>query len=327
RILLEDLSAGYQQASSGQAIQLPPKTDSYQEYARRIQEYAQSSRLIREEVYWRSVEEQQAAELPYEMPLHENTDFSRRDSIRFSLSEADTAVLLQNVNHAYGTDTQDILLTAASLAICEWTGGSKLRIAMEGHGREHILPELDISRTVGWFTSMYPALISFENHRDELGTAVKTVKDTLGRIPNKGVGYGILKYLTHPENKSIAFSKTPDISFNYLGQFNDIERQDSFRPSSLGSGKDITHTWKREQIIEMSAMAADKKLHFNLSYPPALFHRNTMEQLINRIEHFLRDIMKHCAGKQKAEKTLSDFSSQSLTAEDLDSISSLVEEL
>ncbi len=327
RILLEDLSAGYQQAAAGQTIQLPPKTDSYQEYARRIQEYAQSSKLIREEAYWRSVEEQQAAELPYEIPHHVNIDFSKRDSLSFSLTEADTAVLLQNVNHAYGTDTQDILLTAASLAICEWTGGSKLRIAMEGHGREHILPELDISRTVGWFTSMYPALISFENHRDELGTSVKTVKDTLGRIPNKGVGYGMLKYLTHPENKSITFSKTPEISFNYLGQFNDIERQDTFRPSSLGSGKDITHTWKREQIIEMSAMAADKKLHFNLSYPPARFHRNTMEQLINRIEHFLLDIMKHCAGQQKAEKTLSDFSSQSLTAEDLDSISSLVEEL
>ncbi|MDO3652556.1 plipastatin non-ribosomal peptide synthetase PpsC [Bacillus subtilis] len=327
RILLEDLSAGYQQAASGQTIQLPPKTDSYQEYARRIQEYAQSSKLIREEAYWRSVEEQQAAELPYEIPHHVNIDSSKRDSLSFSLTEADTAVLLQNVNYAYGTDTQDILLTAASLAICEWTGGSKLRIAMEGHGREHILPELDISRTVGWFTSMYPALISFENHRDELGTAVKTVKDTLGRIPNKGVGYGMLKYLTHPENKSITFSKTPEISFNYLGQFNDIERQDTFCPSSLGSGKDITHTWKREQIIEMSAMAADKKLHFNLSYPPARFHRNTMEQLINRIEHFLLDIMKHCAGQQKAEKTLSDFSSQSLTAEDLDSISSLVEEL
>ncbi|MDZ5669805.1 non-ribosomal peptide synthetase [Bacillus stercoris] len=327
RILLEDLSAGYQQASSGQAIQLPPKTDSYQEYARRIQEYAQSSKLIREEAYWRSAEEQQTAELPYEMPLHENTGCSMRASVSFSLSEADTDVLLQNVNHAYGTDTQDILLTAASLAICEWTGGSKLRIAMEGHGREHIIPELDISRTVGWFTSMYPALISFENERDELGTAVKTVKDTLGRIPNKGIGYGMLKYLTHPENKSIAFSKTPEISFNYLGQFNDIERQGSFRPSSLGSGKDITHTWKREQIIEISAMAADKKLHFNLSYPPARFHRNTMDQLINRIEHFLLDIMKHCTGKQKAEKTLSDFSSQSLTAEDLDSISSLVEDL
>ncbi|MGG1449345.1 plipastatin non-ribosomal peptide synthetase PpsC, partial [Bacillus subtilis] len=327
RILLEDLSAGYQQAAAGQTIQLPPKTDSYQEYARRIQEYAQSSKLIREEAYWRSVEEQQAAELPYEIPHHVNIDFSKRDSLSFSLTEADTAVLMQNVNHAYGTDTQDILLTAASLAICEWTGGSKLRIAMEGHGREHILPELDISRTVGWFTSMYPALISFENHRDELGTSVKTVKDTLGRIPNKGVGYGMLKYLTHPENKSITFSKTPEISFNYLGQFNDIERQDTFRPSSLGSGKDITHTWKREQIIEMSAMAADKKLHFNLSYPPARFHRNTMDQLINRIEHFLLDIMKHCAGQQKTEKTLSDFSSQSLTAEDLDSISSLVEEL
>ncbi|MCY8318708.1 condensation domain-containing protein, partial [Bacillus vallismortis] len=286
-----------------------------------------SSKLIREEAYWRSVEEQQAAELPYELPHHENNDFSRRDTVSFSLTEANTATLLQNVNHAYGTDTQDILLTAASLAIREWTGRNKIRIALEGHGREHVLPEFDINRTVGWFTSIYPALISFEHHGNELGTAVKTVKDTLGRIPNKGVGYGMLKYVTHPENISIAFSKISEISFNYLGQFNDIERQGNFRPSSLGSGKDITHTWKREQIIEMSAMAAGNKLHFNLSYPPTRFHRNTMKQLINRIEHFLLDIMTHCAGKQNTEKTLSDFSSESLTAEDLDSISSLVEEL
>lgn len=93
RILLEDLSAGYQQAAAGQTIQLPPKTDSYQEYARRIQEYAQSSKLIREEAYWRSVEEQQDAELPYEIPHQVNIDFSKRDSLNFSLTEADTAVL------------------------------------------------------------------------------------------------------------------------------------------------------------------------------------------------------------------------------------------
>ncbi|TWK85460.1 hypothetical protein CHCC20335_2378 [Bacillus paralicheniformis] len=327
RILLEDLSTGYHQAAEGQAIQLPPKTDSYQEYARRIQNYAQSSKLIREQAYWRIVEEQLAAELPYDIPDHENSHSRERESVSFSLTEEDTAILLQNVNHAYGTDTQDILLTAATLAIRDWTGGKKLRIAMEGHGREDILPELDISRTVGWFTSMYPVLIDLENQAGDLGTAVKTVKDTLGRIPNKGVGYGMLKYITQPEHKSITFSKTPDISFNYLGQFNDIEKQGRFRPSGLGSGKDITHTWKREQVIEISAMAAENKLHFQLSYPPARFHRKTMEQLISIIEHDLQEIMKHCADKQVAEKTLSDFSSQSLTAEDLDSISNLVEEL
>jgi fengycin family lipopeptide synthetase C len=200
-------------------------------------------------------------------------------------------------------------------------------MAMEGHGREHILPDLDISRTVGWFTSIYPVLIDFENQADELGTAVKTVKDTLGRIPNKGVGYGMLKYITPPEYKSMVFSKTPEIGFNYLGQFNDIGRQDRFRPSGLGSGKDITPTWKREQLIEMSAMAAENQLHFQLSYAPARFHRGTMERLINLIECYLQNIMKHCAEKQNTEKTLSDFSSQSLTAEDLDSISSLVEDL
>ncbi|MED4567809.1 condensation domain-containing protein, partial [Bacillus atrophaeus] len=209
----------------------------------------------------------------------------------------------------------------------DWTGESKLRIAMEGHGRENILPNVDISRTVGWFTSMYPVLLEIQKKSGELGTAVKTVKDTLGRIPQKGTGYGILKYITKPENKSIQFGGAPEIGFNYLGQFNDTEQQETFSLSGLASGEDITRSWQREQIIEISALAAENKLHFNLSYPPNRFYRKTMEHLLNGIQNYLQSIMKHCAGKQETEKTLSDFSSKSLTMEDLDSISDLVQEL
>ncbi|WP_277714781.1 non-ribosomal peptide synthetase [Bacillus atrophaeus] len=327
RTLLEDLSAGYHQAAAGQSIQLPPKTDSYKGYAERLQDYAQSSKLIQEEAYWRSVEEETIAALPYEKPQHNDTNDSSQNTVRFTLSEEDTTVLLQKVNHAYGTDTQDILLTAAALAIRDWTGESKLRIAMEGHGRENILPNVDISRTVGWFTSMYPVLLEIQKEPGELGTAVKTVKDTLGRIPQKGTGYGILKYITKPENKSIQFGGAPEIGFNYLGQFNDTERQETFSLSGLASGEDITRSWQREQIIEISALAAENKLHFNLSFPPNRFYRKTMEHLLNGIQNYLQSIMKHCAGKQETEKTLSDFSSKSLTMEDLDSISDLVQEL
>ncbi|MCY0089450.1 MULTISPECIES: non-ribosomal peptide synthetase [Bacillus amyloliquefaciens group] len=327
RILLEDLSAAYTQAVKGQPVQLPPKTDSFKQYAVRLSEYAKSSKLMHEEEYWRFIEEETAAELPYEKPQHQTGADSIRQTVSFTLTEEETSVLLQQVNRAYHTDTQDILLTAAALALRDWTGGGRLRIAMEGHGREHIMPELDISRTVGWFTSMYPVLIDLNTAGAELGTAVKTVKDTLGRIPDKGIGYGILKYMTPPEQKTIRFRQAPEISFNYLGQFNDTEDQHTFSLSGLASGHDITPTWQREQAVEMSAMAAQHKLHFSLSYPPSRFSKETMEQLLQTLQQYLRDIMAHCTGKEESEKTVSDFSSKTLTSDDLDSIASFVEEL
>ncbi|MED2964635.1 amino acid adenylation domain-containing protein, partial [Bacillus swezeyi] len=325
RILLEDLSTAYSQAATGQPVQLPRKTDSYQYFANRLAEYAESSKIIREESYWRTVEEEKAALLPCEKP--QSAADNIRKTVSFTLSEEDTQVLIHKVNKAYSTDTQDILLTAASLALCDWTGERKLRIAMEGHGREHILPELDISRTVGWFTSMYPVLIDLHAEEGELGMAVKTVKDTLGKIPNKGIGYGILKYLTGPEQKTIQFGKAPEIGFNYLGQFNDTEHQQMFSFSGLASGKDITLTWQREQTLEMSAMVTQNQLYFNLSYPPSRFQTTTMKQLLHTLKQYLHQIINHCAGKQETEKTVSDFSSKSLTAEDLDSIAGFVEEL
>ncbi|MFZ7631941.1 amino acid adenylation domain-containing protein [Bacillus velezensis] len=327
RILLEDLSAAYTQAVKGQPVQLPPKTDSFKQYTERLSEYAKSSKLMHEEEYWRFIEEETAAELPYEKPQHPTGADSIRQTVSFTLTEEETSVLLQQVNRAYHTDTQDILLTAAALALRDWTGGGRLRIAMEGHGREHIMPELDISRTVGWFTSMYPVLIDLNTAGAELGTAVKTVKDTLGRIPDKGIGYGILKYMTPPEQKTIRFRQAPEISFNYLGQFNDTEDQHTFSLSGLASGHDITPTWQREQAVEMSAMAVQNKLHFSLSYPPSRFRKETMEQLLQTLQQYLRDIMAHCTGKEEAEKTVSDFSSKTLTSDDLDSIASFVEEL
>ncbi|WP_307891648.1 non-ribosomal peptide synthetase [Bacillus swezeyi] len=325
RILLEDLSTAYSQAATGQPVQLPRKTDSYQYFANRLAEYAESSKIIREESYWRTVEEEKAALLPCEKP--QSAADNIRKTVSFTLSEEDTHVLIHKVNKAYSTDTQDILLTAASLALCDWTGERKLRIAMEGHGREHILPELDISRTVGWFTSMYPVLIDLHAAEGELGMAVKTVKDTLGKIPDKGIGYGILKYLTDSERKTIQFGKAPEIGFNYLGQFNDTEHQQMFSFSGLASGKDITPTWQREQTLEMSAMVTQNQLYFNLSYPPSRFQTTTMKQLLHTLKQYLHQIINHCAGKQETEKTVSDFSSKSLTAEDLDSIAGFVEEL
>ena len=130
---------------------------------------------MREEEYWRFIEEETAAELPYEKPQHQTGADSVRQTVSFTLTEEETSVLLQQVNRAYHTDTQDILLTAAALALR--TGQGRQTAHRDGRARrEHIMPELDISRTVGWFTSMYPVLIDLNTAGAELGTAVKRSK-------------------------------------------------------------------------------------------------------------------------------------------------------
>ncbi len=170
------------------------------------------------------------------------------------------------MHSAYNTDTQDVLLASAVLAVQKWSPRHALKIALEGHGRQSEQAGADISRTVGWFTSIYPVLVRsgvYEPLEEYEIRTLKTVKDTLRRIPDKGNGYGVLKYLTPPKLAGMTFGKAPEISFNYLGQFDapgrnpaETEQPDAFQFSPLGGGDDVTDTWKREQSLEISAIAA-----------------------------------------------------------------------
>ncbi|MBJ8193239.1 hypothetical protein JDS79_41625, partial [Bacillus cereus] len=87
-------------------------------------------------------------------------------------------------------------------------------VNLEGHGREMIVPDLDITRTVGWFTTQYPVLLNLQG-RQEVSARIKRIKENLREVPHKGIGYGLLKYMA-PE-KSVGFGVEPEISFNYLG--------------------------------------------------------------------------------------------------------------
>ena len=130
------------------------------------------------------------------------------------------SLLLQRVPKAYRTEINDILLTALVLAIGDWTQNYSLTLSLEGHGREDIVKDIDLSRTIGWFTSIFPVHLNIENPHD-LGEAIKTVKETLRQIPHKGIGYGILSYLTQePLPLVYSHSHIPShLSFNYLGQW------------------------------------------------------------------------------------------------------------
>ena len=120
-------------------------------------------------------------------------------------------------------------------AVCRWSGQGSTLIQLEGHGREDLFDDIDLTRTVGWFTSLFPVNLMPSS---DLGASIKTIKEQLRAVPDKGLGYGALRYLGPPAIRAeLAALPQPRITFNYLGQF-DRQFDDAamFVPSTEGNG-------------------------------------------------------------------------------------------
>ncbi|WP_432339519.1 amino acid adenylation domain-containing protein [Bacillus tequilensis] len=333
RVLLEDLSLGYRQSAGGEDIKLPPKTSSFKAYTKKLSGYAESQQLIKQLKYWRETEEYQTEALPFDHIDGPIANERKRSTISFTLNDKETAALLKDANSAYNTDTQDLLLASVILALRHWTNQSAFKLSLESHGREDVLDGVDVSRTVGWFTAIYPLLIKMNadlpDSEEGIVHVLKTTKDTLRRVPDKGFGYGVIKYLTPPDKKDINFTGAPEISFNYLGQFEsgspaEAPEEDTFSFSPLGAGDDISTTWNREQSLDISAIAAEGKLSVNMTYDNARFQHKTIEQLSETCRQFLLQLIEHCQNKSETEKTISDFDDQELTEDALQEIADML---
>jgi hypothetical protein len=132
-------------------------------------------------------------------------------------------------------------------------------LALEGHGRESIQPDQspDVSRTVGWFTSVYPFLLEVAGDDpdgpDDPGEQIKRVKESLRAIPRKGMGYGVLRYLT----PASGLSARPAVSFNYLGQFGGGTEVSIFRPAREPSGQPMAEQLEREHALDIGAIVVE----------------------------------------------------------------------
>ncbi|OMF36024.1 condensation domain-containing protein, partial [Paenibacillus peoriae] len=180
-----------------------------------------------EREYWHRLAQTEVASLPKDHERAEGQHYPLRDSeiVAVAWSEQETRLLLQEAHRAYHTEVNDLLLTALGTAVYNWSGQERVLVNLEGHGREAIVPDIDITRTVGWFTSQYPVLLGVDG-KAEVGQRIKRVKEDLRHVPHKGIGYGILKYMSQDDaHHSLALQ--PEISFNYLGQFDqDLENGD-----------------------------------------------------------------------------------------------------
>ncbi|MBA4496579.1 condensation domain-containing protein, partial [Paenactinomyces guangxiensis] len=320
RILLEDFAAGYQQAVQHKEIRFPDKTSSYQTWAGKLQEYAESSKLLRELPYWKKIEETVVPALPKEKMGTDVYLHKDKGQITVSLSESETKQLLTDVHRAYHTEINDLLLTALGLAVREWTEQDQVLVNMEGHGREELIAGVDVSRTVGWFTSIYPVVLNLK--ADEIAEAIRNVKEILRKVPNRGIGYGVLKYMTAPEKKdNLTFRLHPEIGFNYLGQFAQEVKTGAFYFSSMPTGESNSPVNHAVHSIELNGAVLDGKLQMIFHYNPHVHRPNTIERLARRYKHYLLELIAHCIRQEETKWTPGDFNAQEeLTVEELDHV-------
>ncbi|MCU4666402.1 lichenysin non-ribosomal peptide synthetase LicA [Bacillus paralicheniformis] len=316
RILLEDFAAGYAQAEKGEPIILQDKTHSFAEYAARLEEYAGSKAFAKEIGYWQEIEQAETAALPKDDEADDKR-MRHTKTAEFSLSKEETEQLMTKVHEAYNTEMNDILLTALGLALKEWTGQEDFIICLEGHGREDIIDGLNISRTVGWFTSQFPALIQMR-HSGDIGYQIKQIKEELRHIPNKGIGYGIYRYLTEEGKKAKPIKH--DISFNYLGQFTEMADSGLFTRSILPSGDPLSPETEKPNALDIVGYIEDGILTMSIAYHSLGYKESTVAAVAASFKTYLLQLIDHCLERDGAELTPSDLGDDELTLEELDKL-------
>ena len=211
RILLEDLQRGCQQVKGGQRLDFPAKTTSFQQWAQKLGAYAGTEQVGRELEYWSG--SVGVERLPVDHEGAEDVVEEGR-TVMVWLSEEETRGLLQEVPGKYHTEINDVLLTVLVEAFSRWTGRERLVLDLEGHGREEeIIGGVDVTRTVGWFTTMYPVVLKWEGEQG-IGGAIKSVKEQLRAVPRRGIGYGLLKYVRGEQ--ALREGAGAQVVFNYF---------------------------------------------------------------------------------------------------------------
>lgn len=319
RIILQDLFNGYIQVLHDEEIKFANKTNSFKDWSDGLAVYANSRELLNEIEYWIKLEETDVKPLPKDKAVQERRS-GDNGYIQINLTERETETLLKQVNSAYNTEVNDILLTALGLTIKEWTREGRVLVNLEGHGRERIIKDIDISRTVGWFTAQYPVILDMSGDQD-LAYKIKSVKESMRQIPNKGIGYGILKYQTLPKMKeALMFNLEPEINFNYLGQFDGDVNTELFTISGIPTGKSISPYMENLYAIDINGMVTKGRLLLNFTYHKGEYENDTVMKIAELFKKNLLRVIDHCAELDSTEMTPSDFTLKSITLEDLEDL-------
>jgi amino acid adenylation domain-containing protein/non-ribosomal peptide synthase protein (TIGR01720 family) len=305
RVLLADIEAAYAQWQGGDAIVLPPKTSSLQRWGEMVAAQATSAELAQERTYWMAQladDTDALASLP--KPASDATGV---ESASIELGADETDALLRRCGTAYRTQVNELLLAAVYLALRRRSGARTLRIALEGHGRDTFDDSVDLSQTVGWFTTIHPLGIAADG--DTTADAIVAAKESLRAIPRNGIGYGILRHLAgDTEFAARAAACEPALLFNYLGQFDDAGTADArFTLATESVGATISARRPRAYPLTLTGVVNGGVLRFNLTSDRSRVASDALKDIAERIGTALRDVVAHCLVPGVGRRTPSDF--------------------
>ncbi|KAF1033216.1 MAG: Linear gramicidin synthase subunit D [Pseudomonas sp.] len=308
RILLEDLQQAYRQAP------LPAKTSAFGQWAQHLQVHAHT--LNEQLPYWQA--QSVDAELPCDNPRGGLQNRLGR-TLETRLDAEQTRRLLQDAPAAYRTQVNDLLLTALARVISRWSGQAAALIQLEGHGREDLFDTVDLTRTVGWFTSLFPVRLQAEG---ELSQAIKAVKEQLRAVPDKGLGYGLLRYLAAPEVcETLERQAAPRITFNYLGQFDrQFNESALFVPATQGSGQAQDPEAPLANWLTVEGQVYGGELALQWGFSSEMFQASTIQCLADEYRAELTALIQHCCTTAAGQVTPSDFPLARVTQQQLDNL-------
>ncbi|HYG62439.1 MAG TPA: condensation domain-containing protein, partial [Thermoanaerobaculia bacterium] len=330
RILLGDLETAYRSLAAGASPALPPVATPFARWAAKLAEHAGSAAAKEELPYWLAPARAAVLPLPVDLPGGAADDtLGSAGSVIAELDPEATRALLQDVPKAYHTQINDVLLTALAEAFAGWTGQPHLLVDLEGHGREELFEGFDVSRTVGWFTSLFPVLLQLPDSDSAAagpGDHLKAVKEQLRAVPRGGVGYGLLRYAGDEEAAGRLREMPPaEVVFNYLGQLDrGLAGSALFAPAGESSGPALSPRQRRGHLLEINggivATDAGSSLRLTWTYGVNRHHRHTIQALADRFIASLRGLIEHCRAKESGDFTPSDFPEARFSQKDLDTL-------
>ncbi|NNE99540.1 MAG: hypothetical protein HKN25_11025 [Pyrinomonadaceae bacterium] len=314
RILFEDLEKFYRQIVSGEEVSLPRKTVSYKKWGEHLLEKSGSNQIVEELDFWK-LQTVDSGDFPTDKERDLPYLVESAEVIKSVIDTETTVELLRNSNRAYNTKSEELLIAAFSAALQKWKGVQNYCLGLENHGRGG---QVDLSSTVGWFTTFFPIVLDIKDSQDVKSNIVY-IKETLRNVPNRGLNYGILRYM----KKEIGLKQNPAVLFNYMGE------RSSFDSEVFGSGDFINEgayapDTERYNLIGINAFHKDGQLESYFDFSRDLYDQETINNLVGHFEEEIQRIVEHCSFQEKTEYTPSDFSEADLDQKDLDNLLSQI---
>lgn len=312
RILLEDLYNLYRAFENALSLDLPKKTGSLIDWQNALDEYSASDELTSQIDYWNEIDNAKTS-LPDETKTYVESD-PRNERNQIILDKEKTAFLLKDANKPYNTDIQILLLTALTKTLKECTGNDSLVIEIENHGRN--IDNVDVSRTTGWFTAMYP--VYFDLRNTDINSCIKEVKEKVKKVPGNGIGYGVLRYLNQELKKQ--GKKKSEIRFNYLGQFGQELSNSLFSYLNDFSGTEVSEDNGLSTNLEINSNVINGELSIEIIYNKSIFSKSGINAIKEGFEKNIDQIIFHLTEEDEIYFTSSDFDTVELDETDLSNL-------